>query len=123
MTLDFRHLLETNDLAPEILSRINAYPSRKGLMLKGGSIVDATIISAPSTTKNASIERDPRCTKSRRASSGVCVRRSMDNPLVIYQGVKNKGLHTLQALDFLARPAGFELTTPWFVGGFHPTSS
>jgi IS5 family transposase len=57
--LNFRHLLEANDLAPEILSRINAYLSRKGLMLKRGSIVDATIISAPSSTKNASGERDP----------------------------------------------------------------
>ena len=57
--LNFRHLLESNELAPEILSRINAYLGRKGLMLKRGSIVDATIISAPSSTKNASGERDP----------------------------------------------------------------
>jgi IS5 family transposase len=57
--LNFRHLLETNDLAPEILTRINAYLSRKGLLLKRGSIVDATIISAPSSTKNATGERDP----------------------------------------------------------------
>jgi IS5 family transposase len=57
--LNFRHLLETNDVAPEILSRVNAYLRRKGLMLKRGSIVDATIISAPSSTKNASGERDP----------------------------------------------------------------
>jgi transposase, IS5 family len=57
--LNFRHLLETHELAPEILSRINAYLGRKGLMLKRGSIVDVTIISAPSSTKNASGERDP----------------------------------------------------------------
>jgi transposase, IS5 family len=57
--LNFRHLLEANDLAPEILSRVNAYLARKGLMLKRGSIVDATIIAAPSSTKNASGERDP----------------------------------------------------------------
>lgn len=57
--LNFRHLLEANDLAPEILRRVNAYLSRKGLMLKRGSIVDATIIAAPSSTKNASGTRDP----------------------------------------------------------------
>jgi IS5 family transposase len=44
--LNFRHLLEANELAPEILGRVNAYLGRKGLMLKRGSIVDATIIAA-----------------------------------------------------------------------------
>ena len=57
--LNFRHLLEEYDLAPEILRRVNAHLSRKGLMLKRGSIVDATIIAAPSSTKNATGERDP----------------------------------------------------------------
>jgi IS5 family transposase len=57
--LNFRRLLETNELAPEILARVNAYLGRKGLMLKRGSIVDATIIPAPSSTKNAEGERDP----------------------------------------------------------------
>jgi IS5 family transposase len=57
--LNFRHLLEKNELAPEILSRVNGYLRRKGLMLKRGSIVDATIIAAPSSTKNAEGERDP----------------------------------------------------------------
>lgn len=57
--LNFRRLLEDNELAPEILARINAYLTRKGLLLKRGSIVDATIIAAPSSTKNAEGERDP----------------------------------------------------------------
>lgn len=57
--LNFRHRLEQNDLAPEIFARINAHLQRKGLMVKRGSIVDATIISAPSSTKNAEGERDP----------------------------------------------------------------
>jgi transposase, IS5 family len=39
--LNFRHLLEANDLAPEILRRVNAYLSRKGLLLKRGSIVES----------------------------------------------------------------------------------
>ncbi len=57
--LNFRRLLETYELGAEILARVNGYLSRKGLMLKRGTIVDATIIAAPSSTKNADGERDP----------------------------------------------------------------
>ena len=57
--LNFRHLLEANDLAEDILKAINAHLQRKGLLLKKGSIVDATIIAAPSSTKNREGERDP----------------------------------------------------------------
>jgi len=57
--LNFRHLLEANELAPEILRSVNAHLTRKGLMLKRGSIVDATIVAAPSSTKNEAGARDP----------------------------------------------------------------
>jgi IS5 family transposase len=57
--LNFRRMIETNELAPMIFDRVNALLTRKGLMLKRGSIVDATIIAAPSSTKNAGGERDP----------------------------------------------------------------
>jgi transposase, IS5 family len=57
--LNFRRLLESYELGAEILVRVNGYLSRKGLMLKRGTIVDATIIAAPSSTKNAEGERDP----------------------------------------------------------------
>lgn len=57
--LNFRRLIDTNELAPMILDRINGLLTRKGLMLKRGTIVDATIIAAPSSTKNADGERDP----------------------------------------------------------------
>ena len=57
--LNFRHLLEANDLAEDILKLVNAHLARKGLLLKRGSIVDATIIAAPSSTKNSSGQRDP----------------------------------------------------------------
>lgn len=57
--LNFRRLLETYGLALELFTRINAYLGRKGLLLKRGSMVDATIIAAPSSTKNADGERDP----------------------------------------------------------------
>ena len=57
--LNFRHLLEANDLAEDMLKVVNALLAKKGLLLKRGSIVDATIIAAPSSTKNAEGERDP----------------------------------------------------------------
>jgi IS5 family transposase len=57
--LRFRHLLEKHDLAPQILGIINAGLAQNGLMLKTGTVVDATIIAAPSSTKNSSGERDP----------------------------------------------------------------
>ncbi|MFO1215250.1 MAG: IS5 family transposase [Burkholderiaceae bacterium] len=57
--LNFRHLLEANDLAEDILAAVNKHLQRKGLLLRKGSIVDATIIAAPSSTKNEQGERDP----------------------------------------------------------------
>jgi IS5 family transposase len=57
--LNFRHLLEASDLAEDILAAVNKHLERKGLLLKKGSIVDATIIAAPSSTKNQEGERDP----------------------------------------------------------------
>jgi IS5 family transposase len=57
--LNFRHLLEENDLAADIFAAVNKHLQRKGLLLKKGSIVDATIIAAPSSTKNAEGTRDP----------------------------------------------------------------
>ncbi|WP_213305766.1 IS5 family transposase [Paraburkholderia sacchari] len=57
--LRFRHLLETHGLAAQMLALVNEILSEKGLMLKAGSAVDATLISAPSSTKNGSGTRDP----------------------------------------------------------------
>ena len=56
--LNFRRLLETHGLAAKILERVNAHLSRKGQSLRAGTIVDATIIAAPSSTKNANGQRD-----------------------------------------------------------------
>ncbi len=57
--LRFRHLLERHQLAEKILATINALLLDKGLMLKAGTVVDATLIAAPSSTKNEKGERDP----------------------------------------------------------------
>ena len=57
--MNFRHLLEKHQLAACILETINAYLRDKGLSLRQGTIVDATIIHAPSSTKNKEGKRDP----------------------------------------------------------------
>lgn len=57
--LHFRRLLERHGLAAKLFAKVNAHLRRQGLSLRGGTIVDATIIAAPSSTKNRDGERDP----------------------------------------------------------------
>jgi IS5 family transposase len=57
--LNFRHLLERHRLTEQMFQAVNALLEDKKLLLKSGTIVDATIISAPSSTKNATNSRDP----------------------------------------------------------------
>ncbi len=57
--LRFRHLLEANDLALQIMATVNAMLAARGLLLKAGTAVDATLIAAPSSTKNKDGARDP----------------------------------------------------------------
>jgi len=57
--LHFRHLLEEHQLGEKLFAAQNEIFEREGWIMRGGSIVDATIIAAPSSTKNASGTRDP----------------------------------------------------------------
>jgi len=57
--LNFRHLLEKHELNGKILDTVNLYLASQGIRISTGTIVDATIISAPSSTKNSKKERDP----------------------------------------------------------------
>ena len=57
--LRFRHLLEKHDLATDMLRVVNDLLQAKGLMMRKGTVVDATLIAAPSSTKNEAGERDP----------------------------------------------------------------
>ena len=57
--LHFRHLLEGHDLGAKLLAEQTEIFSEQGWIMRGGSIVDATIIAAPSSTKNAAGARDP----------------------------------------------------------------
>ena len=57
--LKFRHLLEEHHLGEQMFRAINYVLGQAGCMMKGGTVVDATIINAPSSTKNAEGKRDP----------------------------------------------------------------
>ncbi len=57
--LNFRHLLETHDLCKGLFAAINADLAARGLLLREGTLGDATLIAAPPSTKNAKKERDP----------------------------------------------------------------
>ena len=57
--LHFRHLLEKHQLGEKLFAAQNQIFEQEGWIMRGGSIVDATIIAAPSSTKNATGERDP----------------------------------------------------------------
>jgi len=57
--LKFRRLLQDNDLTRALLDEINAHLTYQGLLMRAGTIVDATIIAAPSSTKNEGKTRDP----------------------------------------------------------------
>ena len=69
--LNFRRLLERHGLAEKLFKQVNAHLQRKGLSLRSGTIpafarTDATIINAPSSTKNASGTRDPQMHQTRK---------------------------------------------------------
>jgi IS5 family transposase len=66
--LNFRHLLEEHDLGGEMLDTVNHYLESRGIRITTGTIVDATIIHAPSSTKNEKRERDPAMHQTRKGN-------------------------------------------------------
>lgn len=66
--LNFRRMLERHGLAAKMLEAVNAHLARKGQSLRAGTIVDATIIHAPSSTKNADKARDPEMHQTRKGN-------------------------------------------------------
>jgi transposase, IS5 family len=66
--LKFRRLLETNDLCKGLFTAINADLTARGLMMRAGTLVDATLIAAPSSTKNKEKQRDPQMHQTRKGN-------------------------------------------------------
>ena len=66
--LHFRHLLEKHQLGEKLFASQNEIFEAAGWIMRGGSIVDATIIAAPSSTKNATGERDPQMRQTKKGN-------------------------------------------------------
>ena len=67
--LKFRHLLEKNDLPDRIFASVRSLLLQRGLLLKHGTIVDATILEAPSSTKNEAKARDPEMRQTKKGNT------------------------------------------------------
>jgi transposase, IS5 family len=102
----FRHLLEEHRLPDRIFAEVKALLTERGLMMHQGSIVDATIINAPSSTKNQKKERDPEMHQTKKgnqwyfgmkAHTGV----DKDSGLVHTVGISAANLHDSQAMNEL----------------------
>ena len=66
--LKFRRLLETHDLCKGLFAAINADLTARGLLLREGTLVDATLIAAPPSTKNREKKRDPEMPQTRKGN-------------------------------------------------------
>lgn len=69
--LHFRHLLEEHGIGKLFFDAISRCLEQAGRMMRGGSIVDATLISAPSSTKTGKRSGIPKCTRPERAINGI----------------------------------------------------
>ena len=91
--LRFRHLLEDHQLTPQIFETVRALLATHKLLLKAGTIVDATIIAAPSSTKNATQTRDPEMKQTRKGNQWYF-------GMKIHVGTDTRGLvHSLTTTD------------------------
>ena len=88
--LNFRHLLEKHQLTQKMFAEVRQLLEDKKLLLKSGTIVDATIISAPTSTKNATHSRDPEMHQGKRNQ------RQWDFGMKVHIGASKHGLvHSL----------------------------
>jgi transposase, IS5 family len=91
--LRFRHLLEKHQLSGAIFDAIGGWLEARGLLLRSGTIVDATIIAAPSSTKNATATRDPEMKQARKG-------RNWHFGMKLHIGTDQRGIvHTVRATD------------------------
>jgi transposase, IS5 family len=89
--LRFRHLLEQHGLTSAIFDAIGDLLEARGLLLRAGTIVDATIIAAPSSTKNASATRDPEMKQTKKG-------RNWHFGMKLHIGADKRGMvHTVRA--------------------------
>jgi IS5 family transposase len=106
--LHFRHLLERHNLTRQIFEKTKRYLSEKGLILREGTIVDATIINAPSSTKNQDRARDKEMRQTKKGNQwyfgmkahvGTDTGRGLAHSVV----VTDAAVHDSQVMDRLLR--------------------
>ena len=66
--LNFRHLLQSHGLSARLFAEVNRHLAEKGLLLREGTTVDATLIAAPPSTKNQDGKRDPEMTQTKKGN-------------------------------------------------------
>ena len=104
----FRHLLEAHDLGQQLFDEVQWHLASKGLKVATGTIVDATIINAPSSTKNADKARDPEMHQTKKGNQwyfGMKAHVGVDakSGLVHTAGVTTGSVHDAKVMDRLIR--------------------
>jgi len=104
--LNFRHLMERYNLGDELFRLVNVYLAASGLKVNRGTIVDATIINAPTSTKNKDKQRDPDMHQTRKGNQwyfGMKTHIGVDNQtkLIHSIAVTAANVHDSQVLDDL----------------------
>ncbi|WP_308365102.1 MULTISPECIES: IS5 family transposase [unclassified Microbulbifer] len=95
--LNFRHLLEQHQLGRQLFEEINSHLKSHGMLLREGSIVDATIIAAPSSTKNREKARDPEMHQTKKGNQwhfGMKMHIGVDDVLGIIHSVDTTAANT-----------------------------
>lgn len=106
--LNFRHLLEEHDLTKALFETVSAYLEEHKLLLRGGTIMDATLIAASPSTKNRRQNRDPDMSQSKKGNQwyfGMKVHVGVDarSGLVHTSGVTTGKVHDAKVIDHLIR--------------------
>ena len=104
--LNFRHFLERHKLGDKLFQEVNRHLHKQGLMLREGSIVDASIIDAPSSTKNEERQRDPEMHQTRKGQQwyfGMKLHIGVDDTLGLIHSLETTpaNVHDLRVIDQL----------------------
>ena len=103
--LNFRHLLERHGLSKKLFEKVTAHLEQSGLLLREGTIVDATIMTAPRSTKNATGQHDPEMSSTRKGTDwffGMKLHVGTDPRGVAHTAVVTTGrVHDSQVMDEL----------------------
>ena len=104
--LNFRHLLEKHNLGEKVFKVINKHLEKQGVMLKEGTIVDATIIEAPTSTKNKDRQRDPEMHQTKKGNEwhfGMKMHIGTDDSIGLIHSVEttSANAHDITATDKL----------------------